>query len=117
MPEDHFGEDIATHYDDSSGWQFIPEVIDETVDVLADLAGDGAVLEFLIGTGLIALPLTARGVPVSGIELSTAMVEQLRAKDGAQRVKVTIGDMATTRVEGSFRLVVPRVYTIGNLTT
>jgi SAM-dependent methyltransferase len=117
MPEDHFGEEIAAHYDESSGWEFIPEVINETVDVLADLAGGGAALEFAIGTGRIALPLAARGVPVSGIELSTAMVKRLRTKDGGQRVSVTIGDMATTRVEGSFWLVYLVFNTIGNLTT
>jgi SAM-dependent methyltransferase len=117
VPDDHFGEDIAAHYDESSGWEFIPEVISETVDVLTDLVGEGAALEFAVGTGRIALPLAARGVPVSGIELSSAMVEQLRAKDEARRINVTIGDMATTRIEGSFRLVYLVFNTIGNLTT
>jgi SAM-dependent methyltransferase len=117
VPDDHFGEDIAAHYDESSGWEFIPEVISETVDVLTDLVGEGAALEFAVGTGRIALPLAARGVPVSGIDLSTAMVERLRAKDEARRINVTIGDMATTRVEGSFRLVYLVFNTIGNLTT
>lgn len=76
-------------------------------------------LEFGVGTGRVALPLSARGVPVSvsGIELSAAMAERLRAKDDAQRIKVTIGDMATTRVEGSFRLVYLVYNAIGNLTT
>jgi SAM-dependent methyltransferase len=117
MPDDHFGEDIAAHYDESLEWQFIPEVISETVDVLTELVGEGAALEFAVGTGRIALPLAARGVPVSGIELSTAMVEQLQAKDGERRVHVRIGDMATIRVEGSFRLVYLVFNTIGNLTT
>lgn len=117
MPDVHFGENIAAHYDESSGSEFLPEVISATVDVLADLAGEGAALEFAVGTGRIALPLAARGVPVSGIELSTAMVARLRAKDEAQRIDVTIGDMAATRVDGSFRLVYLVFNTIGNLTT
>ena len=50
--------------------------------MLADLAGDGAALEFGIGTGRIALPLAARGVPVYGIDLSPEMVAQLCAKAG-----------------------------------
>jgi SAM-dependent methyltransferase len=116
MPEDHFA-DIAGRYDESSGSMFDADVLDPTVDVLAELAGDGAALEFAVGTGRVALPLAARGVPVSGIELSTAMVEQLRAKDGAHRIKVTIGDMATARVDGAFRLVYLVFNTIGNLTT
>lgn len=117
MPDDHFGEHVAARYDESSGSMFAPEVVSPTVDVLAALAGDGAALEFAVGTGRVALPLAARGVPVSGIELSTAMVEQLRTKDGAQRIEVTMGDMATTRVDGSFRLVYLVFNTIGNLTT
>ena len=88
-----------------------------SVDVLAELAGDGAALELAVGTGRVALPLAARGVPVSGIELSPAMVDRLRAKDGAAGIDVTIGDMATTRVEGTFRLVYLVYNTIGNLTT
>src|SRR6476659_7170794 len=88
-----------------------------TVDVLAELAGDGAALEFAVGTGRIALPLAARGVSVSGIELSPSMAEQLRAKDHDHRIGVTIGDMASTRVDGAFRLVYLVYNTIGNLTT
>ena len=117
MLPDHFGEDIAAHYDDGRGRQFDADVIEQTVGVLAEMAGDGAALELAIGTGRIALPLAARGVAVSGIDLSTAMVERLRAKDEAQRVSVTIGDMATTRVKGSFRLVYLVFNTIGNLVT
>ncbi|HET6834142.1 MAG TPA: class I SAM-dependent methyltransferase [Acidimicrobiales bacterium] len=117
MPEDHFGEDVAARYDESAGSMFDADVLGPTVDVLAELAGDGAALEFAVGTGRVALPLAARGVPVSGIELSTAMAEQLPAKDGAQHIEVTIGDMATTRVGGSFRLVYLVFNTIGNLTT
>jgi len=115
--EDHFGEDVAGRYDDSSSAMFDPRVLVPTVDILAELAGDGAALEFGVGTGRVALPLSARGVPVSGIELSSAMAEKLRAKDEAESVKVTLGDMATTRVNGSFRLVYLVFNTIGNLTT
>jgi len=117
VPEDHFGEDVATRYDESSGSMFDPEVLGPTIDVLAELAGAGAALEFAAGTGRVALPLAARGVPVSGIELSTAMAERLRAKDHAQRIAMTIGDMATTRVGGTFQLVYLVFNTIGNLTT
>ena len=72
MLEDHFGEDVASQYDDSTEPEFDPEVIASTVDFLADLAGEGRALEFAIGTGRIALPLAARGVPVAGIDLSRA---------------------------------------------
>jgi Methyltransferase domain len=117
MPRNHFGEEVAARYDESSGSMFAPDVLGPTIDVLAELAGDGAALEFAVGTGRVALPLAGRGVPVSGIESSTAMAERLRAKDPEQRVDVTIGDMATTRVDGTFRLVYLVYNTIGNLTT
>jgi SAM-dependent methyltransferase len=115
--ENYFGEDVAASYDDTSSAVFDPRVVGPTVDLLAELAGDGAALEFAVGTGRVALPLAARGVPVSGIELSSAMAERLRDKDQAERVKVTMGDMATTRIDGSFRLVYLVFNAIGNLTT
>jgi SAM-dependent methyltransferase len=117
VPENHFAEDVAVRYDETSAAMFDPGILGRTVDLLAELVGDGAALEFGVGTGRVALPLAARGVPVSGIELSTAMADQLRAKDDAHRVEVTIGDMATTRVDGCFRLVYLVFNTIGNLTT
>jgi SAM-dependent methyltransferase len=93
------------------------KVLDPVVDFLAELAGDGTALELGIGTGRVALPLSARGVRVHGIDLSPAMVEQLRAKPGADEIDVTIGDFASTRVDGSFRLAYLVFNTIGNLVT
>jgi 16S rRNA A1518/A1519 N6-dimethyltransferase RsmA/KsgA/DIM1 with predicted DNA glycosylase/AP lyase activity len=104
VPVDHFGEAVAARYDDSSGEQFEPAAIDATVDFLAELAGGGAALELGIGTGRIALPLSQRGVRVRGIDLSEAMVARLLEKPGAERIEVTIGDFATTRVDGEFTL-------------
>lgn len=96
---------------------FDPAVLEATVGLLADFAGDGAALELAIGTGRVALPLAVRGVPVSGIELSPAMVDRLRTKDGGLDIPVTIGDMATARVDGTFQLVYLVFNTIGNLTS
>jgi SAM-dependent methyltransferase len=117
MPEDHFGEPVAARYDETSAAMFAAEVVDPVVDLLAGLAGGGAALELGIGTGRIALPLAARGVPVSGIDLSEAMVARLRAKPGGGDIPVTIGDFATTRVEGTFSLAYLVFNTINNLTT
>jgi SAM-dependent methyltransferase len=117
MPEDYFGEDVAERYDESAADMFDPAFVDPVVDFLAELAGDGAALELGIGTGRIALPLTQRGVAVRGIDLSEAMVAKLREKPGSEQVGVTIGDFATTRVEGSFSLAYLVFNTINNLTT
>jgi SAM-dependent methyltransferase len=116
VPENLFGEDVAARYDDDTV-VFDPAVVDPAVDFLAELARDGPALELGIGTGRIALPLSARGIRVAGIDLSEAMVARLRAKPGAEEVVVTIGDFATTRVEGEFALVYLVFNTIGNLTT
>jgi SAM-dependent methyltransferase len=117
MREDHFGERVAARYDESSADMFEPAVVDPVVDFLADLAGHGAALELGIGTGRIALPLAQRGIRVHGIDLSEAMVARLRAKPGAERIGVTIGDFATTTVEGSFSVAYLVFNTIMNLTT
>ncbi|HEY2374170.1 MAG TPA: class I SAM-dependent methyltransferase [Gaiellaceae bacterium] len=116
MQKDWFAG-AAAGYDDSLGAMGSAETIQATVDVLAELAGDGRALEFAIGTGRIALPLAERGVAVSGIDLSEPMVEQLRAKPGGAGIPVTIGDVAATRVDGTFRLVYLVYNTINNLTT
>jgi SAM-dependent methyltransferase len=117
MPKDYFGEDVAARYDADEAEMFDPSMVEPAVDFLAHLAGDGTALEFAIGTGRIAIPLARRGVPVRGIDLSEAMAARLRAKPGAKGIAVTIGDIATTRVEGTFRLVYLVYNTIGNLTT
>src|SRR5919204_89958 len=117
MREDYFGERVAERYDDSTAEMFQAAAVDPVVDFLAHLAGDGAALELGIGTGRIALPLARRGVRVQGIDLSTAMVARLRAKPGGADIPVTIGDFATTRVEGTFSLAYLVVNTINNLTT
>ena len=117
MPKIYFDERIADGYDAASTDMFDPAVVGPAVDFLADLAGDGAALELGIGTGRIALPLSQRGVPVHGIDLSPAMVERLRAKPRADELRVTIGDFATTRVGGTFRLAYLVYNTITNLTS
>ena len=110
-----FVGEIATHYDADSTGVFDPAVVTTTVDFLAELAGDGGALEFAIGTGRIGLPLSERGVPVSGIELSSDMAAQLKKKPGSEAIDVAIGDMTSTRVDGTFRLVYLVFNTIGNL--
>jgi SAM-dependent methyltransferase len=117
VPKVYFDEHIAERYDASSSDMFEPAVVDPVVSFLADLAGEGGALELGIGTGRIALPLSQRGVRVHGIDLSTAMVARLRAKPGADDIGVTIGDFATTRVDGTFRLAYLVFNTIMNLTT
>jgi SAM-dependent methyltransferase len=117
VPKNYFDERIAKGYEAKWPELFEPAVVDPAVSFLADLAGSGAALELGIGTGRIALPLSQRGVRVHGIELSPEMVAQLRARPGTDNIAVTIGDFATTRVDGSFKLAYLVRNTITNLTT
>lgn len=117
VAETHFDQWIAEHYDNLWPELFEPAFVEPSLDVLADLAGSGPALEFGIGTGRIALPLSQRGVPVHGIELSTPMITRLRAQAGASNVGVTLGDFATATVDGTFSLVYLLRNTITNLTS
>jgi SAM-dependent methyltransferase len=119
LPEDYFGEDVADVYDDEAehDGRFAPDAVEPVVDFLVELAGDGRALELGIGTGRIAVPLAARGVPVHGIDLSEAMVARLRAKPGGDGITATIGDFATTKVGGRFALAYLVYNTIQNLTS
>jgi SAM-dependent methyltransferase len=116
-PDGYFGEPVAESYDDPSDPIFQPEAIDPAVSLLAELAGSGRALELAIGTGRIGLPLSQRGVPVHGIEMSRAMLARLRSKPGGEAIDVTIGDMATTRVDGAFTVAYLVCNTINNLTS
>jgi SAM-dependent methyltransferase len=115
MTTNWFGADVAATYDEDEAP--LPAA---AIDLLVSLAGSGGrVLEFAIGTGRVALPLAERGLSVAGIELSPAMVAQLRSKAGGDptRIPVAVGDMTTTRVPGEYDLVVLVDNTVMNLTS
>jgi hypothetical protein len=124
VPENRFTGRIATEYEQRWPDLFEPAVVDPAVDFLAEWAQRGgaeaAALEFGIGTGRLALPLSRRGIRVHGLELSADMVDELRKQPGADAIGVTIGDFAATRAEegaGPFSLVYLVRNTIMNLTT
>jgi SAM-dependent methyltransferase len=114
---DVWDEATAQRYDEISAGMFAPDVLEPAVDFLARLAGSGPALELAIGTGRVAIPLAARGVSVSGIELSQPMVDALRRKVSAEELPVVTGDMASTTVPGQFSLVYVVWNSIGNLCT
>jgi SAM-dependent methyltransferase len=109
--------DAAQRYDTPGTGMFAAEVLGPTIDRLAELAGNGRALEFAIGTGRVAVPLAERGVPVTGIELSGPMIDQLRSKVDEERIPVVVGDMATARAPGEYTLVYLVFNTISNLLT
>jgi SAM-dependent methyltransferase len=107
---DWFAGDVAERYDESTAGKLVEPV----VDFLVPFAHDGA-LELAIGTGRIAVPLAARGIRVAGIDLSPDMVAQLRKK--MDEIQIEIGDMTTTRVDGTFSLAYIVFNSINNVTT
>jgi SAM-dependent methyltransferase len=115
--EEIWDVNTAQGYDTPGTGMFAPDVLGPTVDRLAELAGDGPALEFAIGTGRVAIPLVERGVPVTGIELSAPMVDQLRTKADEASIPVVVGDMATATAPGRYTLVYLVFNTISNLLT
>lgn len=116
-PDQHLDPEVAAHYDDAAAERFGPDAIEPAVAVLAELAGDGVAVEFAVGTGRLALPLVAAGIPVHGIDISEPMLAQLRDKPGAEHLSVTAGDMTETRVCSDATVVYLVFNTIGNLRT
>jgi SAM-dependent methyltransferase len=107
---DWFAGAVAARYDSSTAGMPVEPV----VDFLFPLASSGA-LELAIGTGRIAVPLAARGIRVAGIDLSPDMVAELRKK--TDEIPVEVGDMSTTRVDGTFSLAYVVFNSINNVTT
>ena len=111
-PADSFGAEVAARYDQHERGDE-----SEAATFLAALGQGRPALEFAIGTGRIALPLTALGVTVEGIELSPDMVERLRAEPGGEKLNVTIGDMSLVSTGHRYGLVYLVFNTIFNLLT
>ena len=111
-PRNSFGCEVAQRYATQARGDE-----EETVAFLARLAGGGGALEFAVGTGRIALPLSQAGPRVDGIELSRAMVDRMREKHGGNAIDVTIGDMSRASTGRRYRLVYLVYNTIGNLLT
>ena len=95
-----YGDRIATIYDN---WYV--DLDPSSIDLLAELAGQGRALELGIGTGRIAIPLAARDVNVTGIDVAQAMIDQLKSKPEADSISVQLGSFADLDVEGQFDLV------------
>lgn len=115
--EDVWSIEAAQSYDTPGVGMFAAAVLLPTIERLAELARGGPALEFAIGTGRVAVPLAQRGIPVTGIELSQPMIDQLRTKVDEETVPVVLGDMATARAPGEFALVYLVYNTISNLLT
>lgn len=98
--DETYGETVAGVYD-----EWYSDYDSHAIDVLAELAHGGRALELGIGTGRIALPLSAKGVEVHGVDAASSMISRLRAKPGGDRITITQGSFAEIPVDGEFALV------------
>lgn len=108
----HYGDHCADFYDDIYG---PPKAV--VVRALSNLARGGSVLELGAATGRTALALLERGLTVTGIESSPAMLEQLRRKSGSDGMRIVKGDFATLRLAEQFDLIFALVNTFCLLET
>jgi SAM-dependent methyltransferase len=115
VPQNQFVGEIAELYDASAPEMYEPALLDATAEFLAAEARGGKALEFGIGTGRVAIPLSQRGVDVHGVDISADMIEQLRRKPAAAAITTTVGDFAATVVPGEFSLVYVVFNSISNL--
>jgi SAM-dependent methyltransferase len=115
VPQNLFVGPIATGYDAASAEMYEPGGLAATVDFLATAARGGKALEFGIGTGRVALPLSQRGVQVHGIDISADMLQLLHCKPGSNAINTTVGDFAEMTVGNDFSLVYVVFNSISNL--
>src|SRR6185369_11109677 len=98
--DETYGESVASVYD-----EWFSEYDPHAIDRLAEFAHGGRALELGIGTGRFALPLSAKGVEVHGIDAANSMISRLRSKPGGNRITITHGNFADVPVTDKFELV------------
>jgi SAM-dependent methyltransferase len=85
---------IAERYDETRGGLVVGRSFADAV--CANVApAPGRIVEFGVGTGLVALPLTERGYDVLGVDLSPKMIVAARQRIGA---RVAVGDVTRAPV-------------------
>ena len=71
---------------------FLPD-LETMVDVLANSAGQGPVLELGVGTGRVARPLAQRGIHVDGVDVSGVMLGKLGRAAGDLPIRPIESDL------------------------
>lgn len=110
-----YGDAFADVYDD---WYGDVSDVTATVDLIGELAAAHPslpVLELGVGTGRLALPLAARGLPVVGLDASELMLAKLAANDPHRTVETHLGDMVDDLPPGPFSVVFAAFNTFFNL--
>jgi SAM-dependent methyltransferase len=77
----------------------------ECLDFLAKLAGTGHALDLGPGTGRVALPLARRGIPVTALDISPTVIENISAAAQELPIDLVVGDMADFTLRTTFDVV------------
>lgn len=113
-----YGDRFADVYDD---WYDDPVDTDAAVAFVAALLDEAdappAVLELGVGTGRLALPLTAAGMRVTGLDASEQMLARMAVKPGGTAVTAVRGDMTGPLPDGPFDLALVARNTLFNVTS
>jgi ubiquinone/menaquinone biosynthesis C-methylase UbiE len=81
----------AAYYDETRG--LTDAAVREQTELLAgELRGHGRTLEVGVGTGQVALPLAAAGIPMLGLDLAEPMLRVLVEKAGLVPFPLVVGD-------------------------
>ena len=97
-------DDLAADYDEDIYPLNERAFVEPTVEAIAQLTPGRTILELAVGTGRIAIPLAKRGFQVTGIDISPAMLQQLKQKAGEHLVETIAGDMSQIQLNREFDL-------------
>lgn len=95
-----YGDGFADVYD---RWYADQGDLEGCVDTLVELAASRPVIELGVGTGRVAIPVSAHVPAYVGVDASPEMLARLRAKPGSERIDLVEGDMTTVPVPAAIR--------------
>ncbi|MDP6901485.1 MAG: class I SAM-dependent methyltransferase [Acidimicrobiales bacterium] len=107
-----YGDAFADVYDD---WYQQVTDVEGTAALISNLSEGLDVLELGVGTGRLALPIAAAGVPITGVDSSSEMLKRLTARDTSGLVTTHLADMASWLPTGPFKVIFCAYNTFFNL--
>jgi len=107
-----YGDAFADVYDD---WYEQVTDVEGTAALISNLSEGLDVLELGVGTGRLALPIAAAGVPITGVDSSSEMLKRLTARDTSGLVTTHLADMASWLPTGPFKVIFCAYNTFFNL--
>ena len=107
-----YGDAFADVYD---AWYADLSDVEALVNLVTEFSPGRTLCELGVGTGRLAIPLSAHGFEVTGVDSSTAMLDRLRSADTSDKISVVSGDMVDDMPAGPFDVVLIGFNTLFNL--